>query len=171
MKKRTLGHWIGAAGLLLFGSGVRAENHAADQQTLEKVRSQIAAYERIWNTHDGIKLAVFFTNDADMVMGNGPVISGREALGKWWSRYFAAISEKRTGRFKVDSLRLVTPDVVLANIISLTRGGSGDDETLPARHARGTWVMVKQDGEWRIAAMRGLPAEGEVRYSPGTDSR
>lgn len=64
---------------------------------------------------------------------------------------------------------LLTPDVALANVSTLTAGRDENDEELPARRARGTWVLVAQDGQWLISALRGLPAEGDVRVEPGKD--
>ena len=133
------------------------------------VRAQVRAYERVWNTHDASQVAAFYSEDADMMMGNGPRVSGRAAIEAWWTRYFAAISEHRAGTFQVESVRLLSPDVALAEVSTLTRAGDGSDENLPARRARGTWVLTARDGHWLITALRGLPAVGDARCAPGTD--
>jgi uncharacterized protein (TIGR02246 family) len=141
----------------------------AHSESLADVRAQVRAYERAWNSHDAGRVAAFYTHDADMAMGNGPWISGREAIREWWARYFAAISDHRVGTFDVQSLRLVAPGVVLANIRTLTAGRDEENKELPARRARGTWILTEQDGQWLISALRGLPAEGDARVEPGTD--
>lgn len=133
------------------------------------VRAQVRAYERAWNTHDASRVAAFYSEDADMMMGNGPRVSGRAAIEAWWTRYFAAISDQRAGTFQVESVRQLSPDVALAEVSTLTRGGDGSDENLPARRARGTWVLTAQGRHWLISALRGLPAVGDSRCAPGKD--
>jgi uncharacterized protein (TIGR02246 family) len=164
--RQTLGIAVGA---VLLVCGAKAAAQAADQEPLAEVRAQVQAYARAWNTHDASRVAEFYSPRADMIMGSGPTISGRAAIEEWWSRYFAAISEHRAGAFQVESVRLLSPDVALAEVSTLTRAGDGSDENLPARRARGTWVLRAQDGQWLISALRGLPAVGEARCAPGTD--
>jgi uncharacterized protein (TIGR02246 family) len=170
MNRRPLWRLLGvAASLVLLVSGGEAVEQTASAQSLVDVRAQVRAYERAWNSHDASRVAAFYTHDADMVMGNGPRISGRAAITEWWARYFAAISDQRVGTLEVESLRLLTPDVALANVSTLTAGRDEKDEVLPARRARGTWILTAQDGQWLISALRGLPAEGDVRVEAGTD--
>ena len=129
----------------------------------------LKAYTAAWNSHDGEALAAFFTADADLIMGNLPRVSGREAIGEWWRTYFFRLDEGRKGAFELLSLRDIAPEVTLANVRSKTFGVSRHGKGLETRLARGTWVVVKSHGEWQIAAMRGFPAEGEQRERPGTD--
>lgn len=170
MNSRSLWRSLGVVAILaVVFSGGQAAEQTTGAQSLAEVRAQVKAYERAWNSHDAGRLAVFFTQDADMVMGNGPLISGREAITEWWARYFSAISDHRVGTLEVESLRLLTPDVVLANVSTLTSGRDEKGEQLPARRARGTWVLKMQNDQWVISALRGLPAEGDMRVAPGTD--
>jgi len=131
--------------------------------------SFLDAYTATWNSHDGAAVATFFTEDADLIMGSLPRIDGRAAIGEWWSSYFSRIDTGRHGEFVVLSLREIAPGVRLANIESRTGGEDARAGELEKRLARGTWLLVKKDEAWLIAAMRGLPAEGEHRSRPGTD--
>lgn len=135
----------------------------------EDIQSRVKAYERAWNTHQASAVAVFFTQDADMIIGNGPRIAGREAIQQWWDGYFAKIAEARGATFAIESLQLITSDVALINVDSITAGRDSTGQELPTRLARGTWVMVRRSGDWWISALRGLPAHGDMRVSPGTD--
>ena len=155
--------------LMLVASVGAAAEPAPDEQSLANVRAQIQAYERVWNTHDADQLAAFFTDDADLVMGNDPRISGRESISGWWGRYFAAISPHRVVTIEVETLRLLTPEVALANVNTLTAGRDEKNAELPARRARGMWVLIARNGQWLISALRGLPAEGDMRVAPGKD--
>lgn len=157
-----------AAAIVVVSESIAAAQVPTDDASSE-LHARVEAYERAWNTHRGSALTAFFTQDADMIFGNGPTIIGREAIQKWWDAYFAGISATRRATFTIDSLRWIAPDVALMNVGSMTAGRAGANEQLPTRLARGTWVMVRQSSTWLIAAMRGLPAEGDARVAPGTD--
>jgi len=131
--------------------------------------SFIEDYTTAWNIHHGDALIPFFTPDADLIMGSLPRIAGREAISKWWNMYFSRIDESRKGEFKLLSCKDITPDVRIVNISSKTFGTNKYGEELETRLARGTWVLVQNNETWQIAAMRGLPAEGEQRLRPGVD--
>jgi uncharacterized protein (TIGR02246 family) len=132
-------------------------------------KSFLEAYTTAWNTHNGDSVAAYFTSDADLIMGSLPQITGREAIGGWWNTYFSQIDESRKGEFKLLTIKDITPDVRIVNISSKTFGRNMDNEELETRLARGTWILVKRNEIWQIAAMRGLPAEGEQRFRPGVD--
>jgi uncharacterized protein (TIGR02246 family) len=131
--------------------------------------SFLNAYTTAWNVHNGNALSALFATDADLIMGSLPMVAGRAAIGEWWVQYFSRIARDRKGTFDVLSSREIAPGVRLANIASRTFGVSKQGKVLDTRLARGTWVLVKKDGAWQIAAMRGLPAAGEERSTPGTD--
>ena len=133
------------------------------------VISRVKAYENAWNTHNSDDIVAFFTEDADMVMGNSPIAVGRDAIRDWWEKYFGQIHSTRIGVFTIDSMRIISPEVVLLNIESTTSGFGPGGDILPERKARGTWILTKSTGDWLISALRGLPAEGDSRVSHGTD--
>lgn len=155
-------------GLLLFALLGFSVVSPAEEANSE-FDSFLEAYTTTWNTHDGDALAAMFTDDADLIMGNLPRIDGREAIAAVWNVYFSRISEKREGEFELLSLRDIAPGVRLANVRSRTFGTDQHGEELETRLARGTWVLVRRQETWLIAAMRGLPEEGENRLGPGTD--
>jgi len=132
------------------------------------VRAQVVKYQSVWNTHDPTALAAFFTEDADLVMGNLPLNRGREAIENWWRNYFKRQEPERRGKFVVNSIRIITSDVALANIASTTGGRDTQGVKLPTRKARGMWMLHRQKGNWFIEAMRGMPTE-EDRIIRGGD--
>jgi uncharacterized protein (TIGR02246 family) len=157
-----------AASAISFSFLVEA-GQAKTNDAFSELHARVEAYERAWNTHQASAVATFFTQDADMIFGNGPRIAGREAIQQWWAGYFAKIAAIRGATFAIGSLQLITSDVALLNVDSTTAGRDSTDQELPPRLARGTWVMVRRSGDWWISALRGLPAQGDVRVSPGTD--
>jgi uncharacterized protein (TIGR02246 family) len=154
---------VGSTPATLTGAQAQAAEDSA------AVRTTVEAYERVWNTHDASAVAMFFSKDADMIIGNGAMVRGRQAIQEAWSVYFARQDEGRSGTFTIDSVRAIAPGVAVVNIDSRTGGRSSNGRELPTRLARGTWVVVRQDEGWLISALRALPAEGEMRTGPGRD--
>lgn len=137
--------------------------------TFSELQARVDAYQRAWNTHQESAVAAFFTQDADLIIGNGPRKVGQEAIQNWWKEYFEKIAVTRRGTFAIESLQILTSDVAILNINSTTFGHDSTGQELPTRLARGTWVMVRRSGNWWISAIRGLPEQGDVRVSPGKD--
>lgn len=123
------------------------------------VRALVEAYRTTWDRHDASALGMFFTPDADMIMGTDPVAGGRTAIQGWWRGYFERQEPEREIAIDVETFRFITPDVAVLNATTTTGGRSAQGEQLRARRARGTWVVVRDGGTWRIATMRGMPTE------------
>lgn len=144
-------------GILLSGAAsfARAQSSASAQELRDTVKQYVAT----WNAHDPSILAEIFAADADMIMGNGPILSGRPAIESWWRDYFAVQEPERTLTIEVQDTRTISADVVLLNVRTTTGGGTAAGTELGARRARGTWVLVQQGDDWLISAMRGMPTE------------
>lgn len=123
------------------------------------VLAQVINYQNVWNTHNAAALTEFFTNDADFIMGNQPLISGRKAIQNWWQNYFNRQESDRKLTIDINSFRIIATGVTLINIGTTTGGKDNDGNEFLARKARGTWVLLNQNGNWLISAMRGMPTE------------
>lgn len=129
----------------------------------------VDAYRTTWDEHDPAALGTFFTQDADMIMGVAPAARGRAAIQRWWHEYFARQEPERRLVIEIRVERFVAPGVAVVDVATTTGGRSAEDEDLRARRARGTWVVVRKNGAWHIAAMRGMPTEQDqiIRRSGG----
>lgn len=125
------------------------------------IRAQVEAYEKVFNTHDPSALAAFFTDDADMIMGNQPITRGRQAIHDWWQNYFSIREQGLMSSFIINSVRLITTDVALINVDYTSDGRNAQSQEMPTRKARGTWVVVRKGGDWLISALRGMPTEDD----------
>lgn len=125
----------------------------------EVLAARVNQYITSWNTHDAIVLAGHFTTDADMIMGNGPILGNREAIINWWQNYFAVQEPERKLSIEILSTRAITADVAIVNVRTTTGGETAQGIALHTRKARGTWVLVRRNGEWLIASMRGMPTQ------------
>jgi uncharacterized protein (TIGR02246 family) len=159
-------HFLPLALLLVLSGQVFAQANEADE-----LKEFVKRYEEIWQSHDGDLLGDFFASDSDMIIGIQPRIVGREAIAGSWNQYFSRIDSGRLLTVSIESLRFLSPDIALINVATTTGGNHSEtNEILESRKARGTWVVTREDGEWRISALRAHSPVGQLRLAPGTDN-
>jgi uncharacterized protein (TIGR02246 family) len=125
------------------------------------IRGFVAAYEDALNAKDLGALSAFYSDDAELIVRNSPLVSGRQAIEAWWRAYLA---EPRPYRalLIIDDIRRITPDVTLLN--GTATGAlpqQAAERPTPVRYTRWTWVLVREAGEWRIAQLLVLPSEDD----------
>lgn len=151
--------------LLVFSGQAFPQANEADE-----LQEFIKRYEEIWQSHDGELLGDFFAHDSDMIIGIQPRIVGREAIAASWNQYFSRIDSGRLLSVSIESMRFLSPDIALINLGTTTGGTHSEtNEILESRNARGTWVVTRGGGEWRISALRAHSPVGKLREAPGTD--
>ncbi len=162
--------------LLIAPTIVMAQERAAIDSLAQTAESGsledfiINEYEETWRSHDAKRLADFFAEDADMIFGIQPRIVGRAAIETSWDLYFSRIDSGRAVSISIDSIRNLSPRIALLNVHTTTGGTHSEtNEELPSRKARGTWVVTRVGGDWKIAALRIHSPVGEQRLGPGTD--
>lgn len=125
-----------------------------------QLRAFVASYEDVFDRHDPEALSAFYRDDADIIIRDGPVIHGAQAIREWWRVYF---SQPRPYRelLIIEQIKTVYENVALLNITVTGAMSEGTDRLQPVRPARATSVVVREDGEWLIAALRLLPGEDD----------
>jgi uncharacterized protein (TIGR02246 family) len=125
-----------------------------------RIRAFVDEYEDAFNTHDLAAVSRFYGDDADIIVRNGPLVHGRQAIRDWWRTYF---SQPRPYRylFIIDGIRMITPDVARLNFTVTGALPESGGEPLPVRYTRATWVIVREAGDWRISAVWVLPREDD----------
>jgi uncharacterized protein (TIGR02246 family) len=147
-----------------------SDQACAQANNADELHEFIKRYEEIWQSHDGELLGDLFALDADMILGIQPRIVGREAIAASWNQYFARIDSGRLLAVSIESMRFLSADIALINVATTTGGTHSEtNEILESRKARGTWVVTRGGGEWRISALRAHSPVGELREAPGTD--
>lgn len=56
---------------------------------------------------------------------------------------------------------MMANDVALLNIIGTGEPLDAGGRLVPTRAERATWVILREDGEWRVAALRMMPGEDD----------
>lgn len=139
--------------LPLFGSAPPQDSLPVAMRTL------VQTFQDVWNAHDAARLAELFADDADQIMGNGPVTTGRPAIRRWWEARFAGMERGRSIALSVGSVRMISSDAGVINTVAASGGRDAQAQPLPPSSDRGTWVVVSKAGHWHIAALRVQQAE------------
>ena len=125
--------------------------HTADTSTDDAaIRDRIKAHNTAARAGDVAAMAKGFTPDGDIaIRENARYVVSERARGP---RPANTGSPSVTATMDVQSIRYVTPDVAIAESINVLSNDS-------ASKYRGTWVLVRQKGEWLVSAFRVLPPE------------
>jgi uncharacterized protein (TIGR02246 family) len=143
----------------------------AQANEANELQQFIKQYEETWQSHDAERLGQYFADDSDMIVGIQPRIIGREAIAESWNHYFSRIDSGRLLSISIESIRLLSPDIALINVATTTGGTHSEtNDILESRKARGTWVMTRGVGGWKISALRVHSPIGQLREAPGTDN-
>lgn len=109
-----------------------------------------------WAKNDADGVANAFTEDGILILPGDVYKKSREEIRAFMAAAYAGPFKGTgvTGR-PVD-VRFATDDVALLR----THGGilaPGEKEIAPELAVRSTWVVVKRDGEWKLAAYQNSP--------------
>lgn len=125
---------------------------ADDAASAAGVRARVKALEAAWNARDAGGIAAVFAPDGDLILGDSPRYSGQEAIRLSSQDMASATPPARKISISVDAIRHLSPDIAIAECTAKFSAGEPTQD-------RATWVMVRRQGAWQIAALRVLPAE------------
>jgi uncharacterized protein (TIGR02246 family) len=117
------------------------------------IRQVVKTYVEARDRADEAAIRALFTDDADQLVSSGEWRRGREEVVKGT----LASSKSNTGArtIEVETVRFPGRDTAVAD----GRYTIAATATAPARHMWTSFVMVRTDGAWKIAAIRNmLPA-------------
>ena len=147
--------FVTAACLVLTCGPAESQPVAADDAAIKEV---VRRYVEAREARDPEAVAALFTPDADQLVSSGEWRRGRDVLVKGTMASSARTTGTRT--IVVETIRMVGPDVAMAD----GRYEIGGAET---RKMWSTFVMARQQGQWRISAIRNmLPAPPAVASAP-----
>lgn len=123
----------------------------ADESAIVAV---IAAREAAWNAGDAAAYGDLLTEDADIVSATGKPAHDREAILRLYTEQRAGVYAGVRTRTRVARVRMLGPNVGLADADYELEGGAVDG----IRRGLISFILRREGQRWRIAAIRGVPA-------------
>jgi len=115
------------------------------------IRALESAYDAAWNAGDAAAAARLFVPDAVVVNPSDGISLGRDAVEQSLQELFAGRGRGSQHISHLLAIYFVTSDVAVLDGEAVIIGFGGG--LSPLRH-RFTDVLVRRDGEWRIAQVR-----------------
>ncbi|MES2196708.1 MAG: SgcJ/EcaC family oxidoreductase [Pseudomonadota bacterium] len=134
---------------------------AEDMKAAEAaIAGVLEARRAAWNAGDLEAYRQLLTRDADVVSATGRKSTGRDAVIALSAeqKQQPSYGDATITATQIDAIRLVTPDVALVDA-TYRMTGVRIPADAEARTVAGSilFVLLKQDGAWRIASIRALP--------------
>lgn len=142
---RKLFIWVLAA-VIMTGVSAVAQKRDADVDQL------MAQYQAAWNKGDAKGLAALYSQNSLRIGSDGEPLSGKAAIEQSFVKNFGGPWKGTKLTLKPGRTENVTADVRLQEgTYELTGGAAGPQ--------RGRYLntLVRQDGQWRIAAVAAIP--------------
>ena len=138
---------------LCLSSGIGAASAAGASKDLQAVKALVARYAAAREARDADSIRSLFTEDADQLVSSGVWRRGREALVD--GMLGSSRRNPGTRTLTVDTVRFPSPGTAVADARYVIKGSDGAAD----RRMWSTFVCLKTDDGWRIAAIRNmLPA-------------
>ena len=112
-----------------------------------------------WAKNDAAGVADVFTDDGILILPGDVLKKGQGEIRSFMAAAYAGPFKNTGVTGKPVDVRFVGDDVALLR----THGGilaPGQTEIEPELAVRSTWVCVKQQGQWRLAAYQNSPRGG-----------
>ena len=134
---------LAACVLLLPGLAAAQPPSQADVQKISN------AFTTAVSKGDGAAAAALFTKDGDYVSSTGRSAQGPAEIERLVKEQAAAAFKGMTFTTTVGAVRSISGDVAIGN-------GTFESTGATPRKGHSTMVLVRQAGEWKIAALRAM---------------
>ena len=122
-------------------------NAAAEQAAIAAVSQRVVA---AWAAHDADAFARVFVEDGTMVLP-GVYLQGRDKIRDYMANAFAAQYKGTQVTGKPLNFKFLSD----SSGVLLTEGGvlhPGENKPTKERAIRASWIVMKEDGHWMLAA-------------------
>jgi uncharacterized protein (TIGR02246 family) len=141
--------------VLALATGVAGFVVAQDASDDEKAVTMVASqWADAWNAGDMKAVGALYAEASDYVNFFGQSVTGREQIEASFTEIHATVYKGSKISIETTAVRFVKPDVVISDTAwEMTGLPKVEGPTVPSK-GLSTAVMVKQDGQWKIAAHR-----------------
>ena len=143
--------------LAVIGGTVLADapGDSADERAIREV---VRARESAWNSDNAARYRDLMTEDVDNVSATGRIATGRDAVIALYTKQRQDVYKGAITTTPIESIRFIRADVALVNAnFRLTGLRATDGTQVGERKGRLLFLFVKDQGHWRITAIRGMP--------------
>jgi uncharacterized protein (TIGR02246 family) len=128
-----------------------AQSTLSDDDSTE-IRQVVAQFVDAFNRHDARGWAAPFTGDGDFTNVTGLTRHGRKQVEERFTTLFAGPLKDAHRTATIRHIRLIKPDVAAVDAEwELTGSRASDGSQNPVRKGMFTWVMVKEESNWKFA--------------------
>jgi uncharacterized protein (TIGR02246 family) len=150
--------------MIFLGFFVAASVPAESQKPDEKQAAEIAAIQQnranldaAYNRRDAAALSELFLEDGDFQWHTGALLKGREEIRQYFANSFKSMPADYRHVTEFQRIRFLGPDIAIGDgTIVIARAGAAADEK-PYMKVLMTCVGKRENGKWRIAAVRLIP--------------
>jgi uncharacterized protein (TIGR02246 family) len=119
-------------------------NPATDEAS---IREHVAGFEAAINKRDFAAFAAQFAPDGDVIIGDGPISSGTDAIRRTFETGWAGAPSARRASISVERIRFLGADIAVLD--ATARFSEGDP-----KQDRATSVVVRRNGAWKTVVLR-----------------
>jgi uncharacterized protein (TIGR02246 family) len=136
--------------VMAFGNPARAA--AGDQEAAIKAR--VAEFVTAWSHHDAKQMAMFWTEDGDLINPFGRVAKGRAEVQQLFADEQSGPMKTSTMDMQVESVRMAG-ELALADCrCNITGIRDRDGKEQPPLKLHVFFVMTQKDGKWMYLSAR-----------------
>jgi uncharacterized protein (TIGR02246 family) len=129
----------------------------SDLENDEEIRALYTQFAAAWNAHDPKKMASFWAIDGDTMEPDGVVAKHRDEVEKHFALEHSGPFKDTELKLTIDSVWFASHDVAMVDGTYMVMGAvDPNGQPLPPRKGLLTSVLIKEDGEWRVAASRSM---------------
>lgn len=125
---------------------IEAYTQSKDERQIRKIFEELSS---AWNIGDAKQFASLFTEDCDYVTFRGDHIEGRKNNEEIHAQLFKTFLKNTVLVSEVKKIKFISDDVAVVHCLGLVKSKWSRGST---KNKLSTNVLVKADGEWKIAA-------------------
>jgi uncharacterized protein (TIGR02246 family) len=115
------------------------------------IKQCVAAWEDAWNRHDAHATATAYVEDGDFSSTTGVPSHGWKELEAHYNEIFTTFLKDAHRTDTVRSIRFLGPGIASVDIDwQMTGARTRDGKDAPNRKGLLTWIVTKNNGQWRI---------------------
>lgn len=126
-----------------------------DEELLKRLFENIST---AWNSYDCRLFASYYTDDCDYITFTGECVKGRYAIAACHRDMFDGILRDSVLIKHLKSIRFITPQVAIVQQAGTVKL-KFQEQVLTSKRSIHTNVVVKEKGEWKIAAFYESPIQ------------